>query len=147
RRSRLSRRDALPRPRCECARRGADGARSDAGPAAGNRVDPGVFPGRGEDRAGRGGLKEAIGGPQVGVAPLYGTMDAKAQDLALAPAPAGLRKVVLATAIAETSVTIEGVRVVIDSGFARVPRFEPDVGVTRLETVRVSRAAAEQRKG
>ena len=71
----------------------------------------------------------------------------KAQDLALAPAAPGLRKVVLATSIAETSITIEGVRVVIDSGLARVPRFEPDVGVTRLETVRVSRAAADQRRG
>jgi ATP-dependent helicase HrpB len=74
-------------------------------------------------------------------------MDFAAQDLALRPAPAGRRKVVLATAIAETSITIEGVRVVVDSGLARVPRFEPDVGVTRLETVRVSRAAADQRRG
>ena len=74
-------------------------------------------------------------------------MDMKAQDLALEPAPGGLRKVVLATSIAETSITIEGVRVVIDSGLARVPRFETDVGVTRLETVRVSRAAADQRRG
>ena len=71
----------------------------------------------------------------------------KAQDLALEPAAKGLRKVVLATSIAETSITIEGVRVVIDSGLARVPRFDPDVGVTRLETVRVSRAAADQRRG
>jgi ATP-dependent helicase HrpB len=71
----------------------------------------------------------------------------KAQDLALQPAPSGRRKVVLATAIAETSITIEGVRVAIDSGLARVPRFEPDVGVARLETVRVSRAAADQRRG
>ena len=54
---------------------------------------------------------------------------------------------VLATSIAETSLTIEGVRVVIDSGLSRVPRYEPDVGVTRLETVRVSRAAADQRAG
>ena len=60
---------------------------------------------------------------------------------------AGRRKVVLATSIAETSLTIEGVRVVVDCGLARVPRFEPDVGVTRLETVRVSRAAADQRRG
>ena len=81
------------------------------------------------------------------LAPLYGAMDMKAQDLALEPAPKGVRKVVLATSIAETSITIEGVRVVIDSGLARVPRFEPDVGVTRLETVRVSRAAADQRRG
>ena len=54
---------------------------------------------------------------------------------------------VLATSIAETSLTIEGVRVVIDSGLSRVPRYEPDVGITRLETVRVSRAAADQRTG
>ena len=61
--------------------------------------------------------------------------------------PAGRRKIVLATSIAETSITIDGVRIVIDSGLARVPRYEPDVGVTRLETVRVSRAAADQRRG
>ncbi len=59
----------------------------------------------------------------------------------------GRRKIVLATSIAETSITIEGVRIVVDSGLARVPRYEPDVGVTRLETVRVSRAAADQRRG
>ena len=63
------------------------------------------------------------------------------------PSPPGRRKVVLATSIAETSLTIEGVRVVIDCGLARVPRYEPDVGLTRLETVRVSRAAADQRRG
>ena len=57
------------------------------------------------------------------------------------------RKVVLATSIAETSLTIEGVRIVVDSGLARVPRYEPDIGLTRLETVRVSRAAADQRRG
>src|SRR4029077_10894337 len=57
------------------------------------------------------------------------------------------RKIVLATSIAEPSITIEGVRVVVDCGLARVPRYEPDVGVTRLETVRVSRAAADQRRG
>ena len=69
------------------------------------------------------------------------------QDRAIAPAPPGRRKVVLATSIAETSLTIEGVRIVIDCGLARVPRYEPDVGLTRLETVRVSRAAADQRRG
>ena len=69
------------------------------------------------------------------------------QDRAIAPAPPGRRKIVLATSIAETSITIEGVRIVVDSGLARVPRYEPDVGVTRLETVRVSRAAADQRRG
>src|SRR6185503_12206347 len=78
---------------------------------------------------------------------LYGALDAQTQDRAISPAPAGRRKVVLATSIAETSLTIEGVRIVIDSGLARVPRYEPDVGITRLETVRVSRAAADQRRG
>jgi ATP-dependent helicase HrpB len=105
------------------------------------------LPGQGEIRRVEERLKERIGDPTVMVAPLYGAMDMQAQDLALAPPPKGLRKVVLATSIAETSITIEGVRVVIDSGLTRVPRFEPDVGVTRLETVRVSRASADQRRG
>jgi ATP-dependent helicase HrpB len=78
---------------------------------------------------------------------LYGALDAETQDRAISPAPPGRRKVVLATSIAETSLTIEGVRIVVDSGLARVPRYEPDVGLTRLETVRVSRAAADQRRG
>ncbi|HEY2532356.1 MAG TPA: ATP-dependent helicase HrpB [Xanthobacteraceae bacterium] len=78
---------------------------------------------------------------------LYGALAGHEQDCAIAPAPLGRRKIVLATSIAETSITIEGVRIVIDSGLARVPRYEPDVGVTRLETVRVSRAAADQRRG
>jgi ATP-dependent helicase HrpB len=105
------------------------------------------LPGQGEIRRVEERLRERLIDPTIVVAPLYGAMDMKAQDLALAPASRGLRKVVLATSIAETSITIEGVRVVIDSGLARVPRFEPDVGVTRLETVRVSRAAADQRRG
>ena len=85
--------------------------------------------------------------PDIDVVALYGALDADIQDRAIAPAPPGRRKVVLATSIAETSLTIEGVRVVIDSGLARVPRYEPDVGLTRLETVRVSRASADQRRG
>ena len=105
------------------------------------------LPGQSEIRRVEERLKERISDPSIVLAPLYGAMDMKAQDLALEPAPRGLRKVVLATSIAETSITIEGVRVVIDSGLARVPRFEADVGVTRLETVRVSRAAADQRRG
>ena len=83
----------------------------------------------------------------VEVTPLYGNLDGKAQDAAIRPAPAGRRKVVLATAIAETSITIDGVRVVIDCGLSRLPRFEPATGLTRLETVRVSRASADQRAG
>jgi ATP-dependent helicase HrpB len=86
-------------------------------------------------------------GPDTDVVALYGALAGDEQDRAIAPAPPGRRKIVLATSIAETSITIEGVRIVVDSGLARVPRFEPDVGVTRLETVRVSRAAADQRRG
>lgn len=92
-------------------------------------------------------LRERISDPNIDIAPLYGAMDRAMQDLAVTPAKRGRRKIVLATSIAETSLTIEGVRVVIDSGLARVPRFEPDLGLTRLETVRVSRAAADQRRG
>ncbi|MGL4397078.1 MAG: ATP-dependent helicase HrpB [Hyphomicrobium sp.] len=92
-------------------------------------------------------LLERVTDSTVDIAPLYGAMDAGDQDRAIKPASAGRRKVVLATTIAETSITIEGVRVVIDSGVTRVPRFEPEAGITRLVTVRVSRAAAEQRRG
>jgi ATP-dependent helicase HrpB len=92
-------------------------------------------------------LRERVSDPAVDVAVLYGALGANIQDRAIAPAPPGRRKVVLATAVAETSLTIEGVRVVIDSGLARVPRYEPDLGLTRLETVRVSRASADQRRG
>lgn len=81
------------------------------------------------------------------VLPLYGALSQADQDRVFAPAPPGLRKVVLATSIAETSLTIDGITVVIDSGFARVPRFDPVTGLTRLETVKVSQAAAEQRRG
>ena len=85
--------------------------------------------------------------PSTDVVALYGALTGDEQDRAIAPAPPGRRKIVLATSIAETSITIEGVRIVVDCGLARVPRYEPDVGVTRLETVRVSRAAADQRRG
>ncbi|TPJ82724.1 ATP-dependent helicase HrpB [Mesorhizobium sp. B2-6-2] len=81
------------------------------------------------------------------IVPLYGQLDNRAQDAAIRPAPAGRRKVVLATSIAETSITIDGVRVVIDSGLSRLPRYEPASGLTRLETVRVSKASADQRAG
>jgi len=84
---------------------------------------------------------------QIDIAPLFGTMDKAAQDKAIAPSPQGRRKIVLATSIAESALTIDGVRVVIDSGFARVPVFEPELGLTRLDTVRVSRASADQRRG
>jgi ATP-dependent helicase HrpB len=105
------------------------------------------LPGAAEIRRTEALLRERIGDPSIDVVPLYGALDADVQDRAIAPPPPGRRKVVLATSIAETSLTIEGVRVVIDCGLARVPRYEPDVGLTRLETVRVSRAAADQRRG
>ncbi|MDN2568059.1 ATP-dependent helicase HrpB [Aquibium sp. A9E412] len=85
--------------------------------------------------------------PGTEIAPLHGGLDGRAQDAAIRPAAPGRRKVVLATAIAETSLTIEGVRVVIDSGLARLPRYEPATGLTRLETVRAARAAVDQRAG
>jgi ATP-dependent helicase HrpB len=81
------------------------------------------------------------------VIPLYGNLSQKEQDAAIRPAPQGTRKIVLATSIAETSITIDGVRVVIDSGLQRLPVYEPSTGITRLETQRVSRASAEQRAG
>ncbi|WP_027039729.1 ATP-dependent helicase HrpB [Mesorhizobium ciceri] len=86
-------------------------------------------------------------GTETDIVPLYGMLDGKAQDAAIKPPPAGRRKVVLATSIAETSITIDGVRVVIDSGLSRLPRYEPASGLTRLETVRVSKASADQRAG
>lgn len=105
------------------------------------------LPGQAEIRRTADLLAERIRRPDVRIAPLYGALDPAEQDQAISPAPAGVRKVVLATSIAETSLTIEGVRVVIDSGVARVPRFDPASGLTRLATVRVSRAAADQRRG
>ncbi|GGF46170.1 ATP-dependent helicase [Youhaiella tibetensis] len=81
------------------------------------------------------------------IAPLYGQLTPAEQDRAVQPAPRGRRKIVLATSIAETSLTIEGVRIVIDSGFRRVPTYEPATGLSSLETRRVSRAAADQRRG
>ena len=91
---------------------------------------------------------EAAGlGADVSVAPLYGDLAPDAQDEALRPAAPGRRKVVLATSIAETSLTIEGIRIVIDSGLMRVPRYEPGSGMTRLATLRVSQASARQRSG
>ncbi len=84
---------------------------------------------------------------EVMLCPLHGELELAAQRAAIEPAPAGKRKVVLATNIAETSLTIEGVRVVVDAGLARVPRFDPGSGMTRLETRRISRASATQRAG
>lgn len=81
------------------------------------------------------------------VIPLYGNLSQKEQDAAIRPTLKGKRKIVLATSIAETSITIDGVRIVIDSGLQRLPVFEAATGITRLETQRVSQASAEQRAG
>jgi ATP-dependent helicase HrpB len=105
------------------------------------------LPGTAEIRRTESLLRELVTDPAVDIVPLYGGLDWTAQNQAIASPAPGRRKVVLATSIAETSLTIDGVRIVIDSGLARVPRYEPDVGLTRLETVRVSRAAADQRRG
>jgi ATP-dependent helicase HrpB len=119
--------------------------------AAALRADPGsvlaFLPGAAEIRRTENFLKERVHDASIEIVPLFGALDAAVQDRAIAPAPKGTRKVVLATSIAETSLTIEGVRIVVDSGMARLPRYEPDIGLTRLETVRASRAAVDQRRG
>ncbi|MBB4361853.1 ATP-dependent helicase HrpB [Bradyrhizobium sp. CIR18] len=105
------------------------------------------LPGAAEIRRTQNFLSERVQDASIEIVPLFGALDAAVQDRAIAPAPKGTRKVVLATSIAETSLTIEGVRIVVDSGLARVPRYEPDIGLTRLETVRAARAAVDQRRG
>jgi ATP-dependent helicase HrpB len=105
------------------------------------------LPGAAEIRRTQNFLGERVQDAGIEIVPLFGALDAAVQDRAIAPAPKGTRKVVLATSIAETSLTIEGVRIVVDSGLARVPRYEPDIGLTRLETVRAARAAVDQRRG
>jgi ATP-dependent helicase HrpB len=92
-------------------------------------------------------LRQKLPAPEYIVAPLYGNLTRAQQDRAIAPAPPGKRKVVLATSIAETSLTIEGIHVVVDSGLMRVPRFDVCSAMTRLETVTVSRSSADQRRG
>ncbi|VVO49394.1 hypothetical protein PS838_00211 [Pseudomonas fluorescens] len=106
------------------------------------------LPGQAEIRRVHQQLADALGeSTQVLLCPLHGELDLAAQRAAIDPAPAGKRKVVLATNIAETSLTIDGVRVVIDAGLARVPRFDPGSGMTRLDTQRISKASATQRAG
>ncbi len=105
------------------------------------------LPGAGEIERTAALLRESGLPDQVDLRPLYGALSPDAQDAALAPAPPGRRKVVLATSIAETSLTIEGVRIVIDCGLSRRARHEPDLGLTHLETVRASQAAITQRAG
>jgi ATP-dependent helicase HrpB len=106
------------------------------------------LPGQAEIRRVHQQLADALGeSTQVLLCPLHGELDLVAQRAAIDPAPAGKRKVVLATNIAETSLTINGVRVVIDAGLARVPRFDPGSGMARLDTQRISKASATQRAG
>ncbi|MBS1911800.1 MAG: ATP-dependent helicase HrpB [Bacteroidetes bacterium] len=105
------------------------------------------LPGAGEIRR-TAALLEGSTLPQgTRVMQLHGMLTSEEQDAAIAPSPSGTTKVVLATSIAETSITLDGVRAVIDSGLARVPRFSPRSGMTRLETIRVTRASADQRCG
>lgn len=103
------------------------------------------LPGAGEIRRTESRLDDRA--PNIDVYPLFGNLPQKAQDEAIEPSPPGRRKVVLSTDIAETSLTIEGVRVVVDSGLMRVPRFSPRSGMTRLATIPVSKASADQRRG
>ena len=105
------------------------------------------LPGAREIRRVQALLEQAPGVPAASVLPLYGDLGEAAQRAALAPAAAGARKVVLATNIAETSLTIEGVRAVVDSGLVRRARFDPTTLMGRLETQRISRASAAQRQG
>ncbi|MCW5799320.1 MAG: ATP-dependent helicase HrpB [Nitrospira sp.] len=105
------------------------------------------LPGMAEIRRVERQLRESRLDPDVIITPLHGELPQDEQEQAIRPAPAGARKIVLATSIAETSLTIEGVRVVIDAGFLRVPRFDPRTGLTRLDTTRVTHDAADQRRG
>ncbi|MHA6495259.1 ATP-dependent helicase HrpB [Pseudomonas borbori] len=106
------------------------------------------LPGQAEIRRVNEQLAERLGGrADVRLCPLHGELDLSAQRAAIEAPPAGMRKIVLATNIAETSLTIDGVRVVVDAGLARVPRFDPGSGMTRLDTQRISRASATQRAG
>jgi ATP-dependent helicase HrpB len=123
----------------------ADAARRALGEQAGSVL---VFlPGASEIARTARRLEETLRDPAVSVHPLHGGLELAAQDAAIASAGSGRRKIVLATAIAETSLTIEGVGAVVDCGLARRARHEPAIGVTRLETGRVSQAAAAQRRG
>ncbi|WP_322514870.1 ATP-dependent helicase HrpB [Rhodopseudomonas palustris] len=136
----LGRRSDAPMER-QMAEAIASALRSDAGSVLA------FLPGAAEIRRTETMLRERVQDASIEIVPLFGALDAAVQDRAIQPAPKGQRKVVLATSIAETSLTIEGVRIVVDCGLSRVPRYEPDIGLTRLETVRASRAAVDQRRG
>ncbi|MGV1097954.1 ATP-dependent helicase HrpB [Thiovibrio sp. JS02] len=92
-------------------------------------------------------LQSRLAAKEIAIHPLYGDLNLAAQTAAVQPDPAGRRRVILATPIAETSVTIEGIHTVVDSGFRRLPQFDPNSGLSRLTTQRISKAAATQRAG
>lgn len=104
------------------------------------------LPGAGEIRRLAEQLEGHLGN-DVLVCPLYGQLTANQQQQAITPAPKGKRKVVLATNIAETSLTIEGIRMVVDCGLERIAQWDPKTGISRLESVRIARSSAEQRAG
>lgn len=104
------------------------------------------LPGQGEIRQVASRLEGQLG-PLTDIQPLYGGLSSQEQDTAIKPAPEGRRKLVLATPVAESSITIDGVRIVIDSGLVRQPVYEPSTGITRLETIKASQASADQRAG
>lgn len=111
-----------------------------------NEGDVLVFlPGEAEIRRCAEGLEERF--PDFSVHPLYGQLSQPEQYRAIMPHPQGKRKLVLATSIAETSLTIEGIKIVVDGGFARSSRFDSKTGLSRLETLRVSKDSADQRAG
>ncbi|MFV8783650.1 ATP-dependent helicase HrpB [Microbulbifer sp. SA54] len=106
------------------------------------------LPGVGEIRQVESDLRESLGGrADILIAPLYGDLKKEQQDAAIAPCPQGRRKIVLATNVAETSLTIEGIRLVVDSGLMRESRFDPNTGMNRLVTTQISQASATQRAG
>lgn len=105
------------------------------------------LPGRREIARVQGMLMQVVQRDDLDVVALHGELSLTEQQLALAPAEEGMRRVVLATNVAESSVTLPGIRVVIDTGLAREPRFDPNSGFTRLETVNISQASADQRAG
>ncbi|MBB6675314.1 ATP-dependent helicase HrpB, partial [Cohnella nanjingensis] len=105
------------------------------------------LPGNAEIRRTESRLRAMLTNAPVEVAPLHGSLPQDAQDRALAPSPPGRRKVVLSTSVAESSLTVEGVRIVVDSGLMRVPRFSPRTGMTHLTTIPVSMDSADQRRG
>ncbi|GAB2519782.1 ATP-dependent helicase HrpB [Microbulbifer agarilyticus] len=106
------------------------------------------LPGVGEIRQVESSLRESLGNqPDLVIAPLYGDLKKEQQDAAIAPCPDGKRKIVLATNVAETSLTIEGIRVVVDAGLMRESRFDPNTGMNRLVTTQISQASATQRTG